>query len=187
MNEKKTLRNELKVRRKFDNPESKAFADGKIVSVFLASEQYHESSSLLIYVSVGDEIDTYGIISRVFADNKSVAVPYCKGKTMEFYEIASLNELIPGAYGIPSVDTENKEPFIPNDGTLCIVPALAFDRSGGRIGYGGGFYDRYLSRYSVSTLGLCYEKCLLESIPLEEHDVRIDCIITENELIKTRR
>ena len=60
MIEKKTLRNELKVRRKFDNPESKAFADGNIVSVFLASEQYHESSSLLIYVSVGDEIYIFG-------------------------------------------------------------------------------------------------------------------------------
>ncbi len=187
MIEKTMLRNELKFRRKFDNLESKAVADGNIVSVFLASEQYLNSASLLIYVSVGDEIDTYGIISRAFADNKSVAVPYCKGKTMEFYEIDALNDLVSGAYGIPTVDPEDKKPFIPNEGTLCIVPALGFDRSGGRIGYGGGFYDRFLSRYSVPTVGFCYNKCLLESIPIEEHDVRIDCIITENELIKTRR
>ncbi len=102
---------------------------------------------------------------------------------MLFYKINSVDDLETGAYGIPTVNPESSNLIIPDSKTLCVVPALAFDKNGTRLGYGGGYYDRYLKKANVTTVGLSYQKCIAEVIPAEEHDIRITKIITENGIL----
>ncbi len=184
---KKELRIHLKSVRKFNDETEKKRIDNLIADRFLNSEIFRNSDSVLIYVSYGSEIDTYGIIRRAFADNKTVAVPYCNGDDMKFYKFNARDEFISGAFGIPTVNTENSLPFVPDNNTLCIVPGLGFDLNGNRIGYGGGYYDRYLCDKSLKTAAPCYEKCLVDHVPAENHDKIVDFIFTENRMINVRR
>lgn len=154
--------------------------DARIMTQLINSDLYKNAELILIFVSFGSETDTKNIIDYSFFCGKRVAVPYCNGNEMFFYEIFSLNELVAGKYGIPTVKTGNNSPVECFDGALCIVPGLCFDFYGNRIGYGGGFYDRFLEKHNVPTVGLTYEKCICNQIPIEKFDKKIDAIITEN-------
>ena len=181
MNNKKSLRQHYKsVRNSISNDEKHIF-DNLIFSSFTSSDYFAAFSTFLIYVSCGSEVDTRNIIDFALKNGKRVAVPYCIGTNMSFYEIKSLDDLIDGAFGIPSADASKALKIIDYSGSLCIVPALSFDDNGNRLGYGGGYYDRFLSLQYIPTLGLCYEKCIADKIPSEHFDVNIDCILTEKQ------
>lgn len=137
-----------------------------------------------MYVSFGSEVDTKGLIEYSLNIGKRVAVPYCNGKNMLFYEIKSLSELSAGKFGIPTVDISGKSPLVSFDKALCIVPGICFDCYGNRIGYGGGYYDRFLSENSVISLGVCYKKCLCSEIESEEFDIKTDYVLTEIGFVK---
>lgn len=184
---KKDLRIHLKNIRRYNDETEKKRIDNLIADRFLNSEIFRNSDSVLIYVSYGSEIDTYGIIRRALADNKIVAVPCCSGGIMEFYKLNAVDDLVPGSFGIPTVDTENKLPFYACGNTVCVVPGLGFDEDGNRIGYGGGYYDRFLSDKSLGTAALCYEKCLVDHVPTERHDKTVDFIFTEKRMLNVRR
>ncbi len=159
---------------------NKSDADRKIAEYFVNSPFFHNFDIYLCYVSVGSEVDTSIIIDSLLSIGKRVAVPHCKIGIMDFYEITSKDDLVKGAYGIPTVDVNKSNKITEFGCSLCIVPALSFDKSGCRLGYGGGYYDRFLSDKSIDTLGLCYEDCISESLPAEEHDIIINSILTEN-------
>lgn len=144
---------------------------------FFVSDQYN---LYLIYVSVGDEADTLNIINYLLNNNKRVAVPVCNDKDMFFYEIRSLDELCAGKFGIPTVNTDLSEKIDEYKDAICIVPGICFDNYGNRIGYGGGYYDRFLSANPVKTVGLCYERCMCNSLPSENFDKSVDYILTES-------
>lgn len=180
--DKKALRRHYKAVRHSITCSEKTFADKKIFDFFVKSRYFNEFSTFLIYVSYDTETDTHNIINYLLQNRKRVAVPYCNGSVMTFYEINSLDDLVSGAFGIPTVNTENATEIKDYSGCLCIVPALAFDRKGNRLGYGGGYYDRFLAANKVATLGLCYDKCLAEELPAESFDVKIDSVLTENTL-----
>jgi 5-formyltetrahydrofolate cyclo-ligase len=158
---------------------NKSDSDRKISEYFINSPFFHNSDIYLCYVSVGSEVDTSYIIDKLLSNGKKVAVPNCKNGIMDYYEIKSADELIEGAYGIPTADIKKSIRITSFDNALCIVPALSFDKSGFRLGYGGGYYDRFLIDKSVFTLGLCYEDCICESLPVEEHDIKINSLLTE--------
>ncbi len=164
--------------------ESKSEFDRRILSIFINSYFVGNHDLFLIYVSVGNEVDTYGIIEYLLKNNKSVAIPFCDGNKMFFCRINSLNELIPGRFGIPTV----RNPIFINEkdltDSLCIMPALSVDLNGNRLGYGGGFYDRFLAENKVETLVLCYERCLSSGIPADSFDVPVKNILTENNFKK---
>lgn len=181
ISEKKVLRQHYKAVRNSITQGEKAAMDKRIFSSFIASEYFNEFSTFLIYVSCAGEADTRSIIEFALKNGKHVAVPYCHGSNMSFYEIKSLNDLTDGAFGIPTVDISNATEITDFRGSPCIVPALAFDINGNRLGYGGGYYDRFLAANKVPTLGLCYEKCIASQIPAESFDIKIDCILTENQ------
>lgn len=154
--------------------------DKQIFKTIVSSDLYLNSRILLVYVSFGSEVDTRNLIEHSLKIGKKVAVPYCNGSNMLFYEIKSKDELIAGRFGIPTVDISDKLPLSSFDNALCIVPGVCFDCNGNRIGYGGGYYDRFLADNSVTSLGICYEKCLCSKIEGESFDVKIDCVLTEN-------
>lgn len=153
--------------------------------MLINSKFYKSADLLLTYVSVGSEADTRKLIEYSIKKGKRVAVPFCKGKEMQFYEIGGLDELIEGKFGIPTVNTGYTLPVNNFENALCIVPGLCFDLYGNRIGYGGGFYDRFLEKHKVPTAALTYERCICSKIPSDSFDVRINRIITENYIKET--
>ncbi len=170
-----------KIRNSVSKAEQKCFSEN-IFSLLINSDVFKSAETILVYVSVGSEVDTSNIIEYSLNNNKKVAVPVCNDKEMFFYEITSSADLCIGKFGIPSVDITQSRKIENFKNSLCIVPALCFDVNGFRVGYGGGYYDRFLSVCNVITLGLCYERCLCSKIPADEFDIPVDYILTENKL-----
>jgi 5-formyltetrahydrofolate cyclo-ligase len=131
----------------------------------------------LTYISTESEIDTRELISRCFALEKTVAVPRITAGEIVFYEIKSLNETGKSKFGILEPVKSTKKAQI-NNSTFCVVPALACNGNGFRLGYGGGFYDRFLSSFSGFSAALCYSYNIIE-IPVEAYDRAVDIVITE--------
>ena len=189
-NDKKALRKEILAKRNIMDAIEKEEKDRKILDEFYESNYYREAKNIFIYISYDSEVNTKGIIKKALRDNKKIYVPRTEFKTrlMDAVEITSLNNLIESEYGIlePSVE----EPHIdPNEIDLIVVPGVAFDRNGGRMGYGAGFYDRYFKKISkdnmkkVIKLALAYDFQILEKIPMNEQDVPVNYIITETKFI----
>lgn len=183
INNKKQLREQYKLIRNSICDKAKTQADSLIFNQFINSDLLSDFDVFLCYVSVNSEADTIQIINYLLKCKKKVAVPYCCGSEMNFYEIDSIDDLIDGAYGIPTVDIGNHKKTEDFSNALCIVPALSFDLNGNRLGYGGGYYDRFLSKNNVRTLGIAYNKCLTNNLPFEEHDKTVDMILTDKGFI----
>lgn len=179
--EKKLLRRRYRSVRDSLSPELQARCKELHLSRLLELEQYRNADTVLCYYSVGSEADTAGIIRRALQDGKTVACPVCGSsrREMTFRCIASPDDLVPGSYGIPEPQTD--APPVGDDrmhSSICIVPALSFDASGGRLGYGGGYYDRFLSGYSGFSVGLCSPCCKSdEPLPRDSFDVRVDLVL----------
>ena len=157
---------------------------GLIIDRLKKSDIYKTSENVFLYMSYNREVDTYMLLSQCFMDGKKVYAPKVLSKTqMEFYCLSDENDLVSGYMGImePS-DVCDKAKI--RDG-LFIMPGLAFDYDFHRIGYGGGFYDRYLSEDNTFIkAALAFDFQLLESIPYEEHDLKPDYIITQTQFIR---
>lgn len=146
--------------------------------------EFKRADKIYTYVSMDNEIDTIMLIDYSLSLEKRVFVPRVSGRDMEFYEISDISELSPGYMGIYEPDINGKEPDYSKSGFMC-MPGLAFDRSYNRIGYGGGFYDRYLSvENKLYKAALAYEAQLLENIPAQDSDVRPDMIVTEENIYR---
>lgn len=156
----------------------------QIFEQLITVPEFKRADRIYTYVSMDNEIDTIMLIDYSLSIEKRVFVPRVSGKDMEFYEISDISELSPGYMGIYEPDINGKEPDYSRTGFMC-MPGLAFDRSYNRIGYGGGFYDRYLSvDNKLYKAALAYEAQLLESIPAQDGDVRPDMIVTEESIYR---
>ena len=156
----------------------------QIFEQLITVPEFKRADRIYTYVSMDNEIDTIMLIDYSLSLEKRVFVPRVSGKDMEFYEISDISELSPGYMGIYEPDVNGKEPDFSRMGFMC-VPGLAFDKSFNRIGYGGGFYDRYLSvENKLYKAALAYEAQLLESIPAQDGDVRPDMIVTEENIYR---
>ena len=169
--------------------EIKAQRDEAIAAQVRRLWQYQSNRILLIYVSTDIEVDTIRIINQALEDGKKVAVPRCVPDTrnMEFYYIDSVDELSPGMFGVlePSVCAERL--YQERDGGLCIVPAFSYDWNGYRLGYGKGYYDRFLSRFEGNIVGICYSDCVQRSLPHGRYDRPVELLVTEKYLRRTVR
>lgn len=142
------------------------------------TEQYRRAEAIFIYLAFNQEVRTRSIIERAWAEGKRVAVPKIVGGEMRFIRFASFDELGAGYFGIP--ESRQDGPACEDGAALVIVPGLAFDRRGHRLGYGGGYYDRYLAGHpGHPTLALCYDFQLVEEIEAEEYDVPVDVVIAD--------
>ncbi|MBR7008583.1 MAG: 5-formyltetrahydrofolate cyclo-ligase [Ruminococcus sp.] len=181
---KKELRALLKNERSIIPKDKKAIWDNSIAEKLLQSEYYKACRELLIYVSFDIEVDTIKIISHALGE-KQVYCPKCFGDTniMEFYRITSLDDLKKGKYGILEPDTSSGATNSFSADSLCVVPGLSFDNNGHRLGFGKGFYDRFLSDFAGTAIGICYDSFVKESLPTEEFDKCVDHLITEQRII----
>ena len=160
--------------------------DVEIASRLLCSMEYMSAKTLLIYVAKSGEVETKDIISAAFALKKQVAVPKCEGQgIMNFYLINSFDDLKAGFKGILEPDTDKCVKLESFDDSLCVVPALSFDPKGNRLGFGGGYYDRFLENYTGIPAGLCYQSFMKWDIPTEGHDIPVDILVTDRFLRHT--
>jgi len=145
-------------------------------------KEFNAARNIMVYCSVEREPDTHMIAQAALSTGKTVAFPYCyRGGIMQARIVRDLSELKPSMLGIPAPSDE--APMIsPEELDLIIVPALAYDYSGYRVGYGGGYYDRYLSGVRAYTVGIARERLMMEKLPKEKHDVPVKCVITESEI-----
>lgn len=175
---KDILRNLFKLNR--DAVDNKTELSEKICQTLFKSDEYRNCESIFLYASCGSEVCTDSIMHRAFADGKRVAFPRCidKNGNMKFYYINSSSELILGYYGIKAPPTHT-EAYFGNENTLCIVPGLAFSIDGYRLGYGKGYYDRFLSEFKGVSIGLCYDVCLCKTLPTDEYDKKVNYLITD--------
>ncbi len=149
--------------------------------------QYRKNAVLLTYVATPIEVDTRNLIRQALADGKKVAVPRCVPGTrsMEFFFIDSLDELQPGAFGVLEPDPSIHEKLADLSSGLCLVPAFSYDWQGYRLGYGKGYYDRFLSRFGGDIIGICYSDCVQRSLPHGRFDRPVDLLVTEKYLRRT--
>lgn len=179
---KKSLRKKYKKLRA-DMPEDvKSSKDRAILEKITSLPSYRSCNLLLTYVSTDIEVDTIGLISRALADGKAVAVPRCdddKGK-MTFYEIRSFDDLEPGYFSVMEPVPGKCREVKAFDGAFCVIPALAYDRFGYRLGYGKGYYDRFLSAHpELFKVGIEYCCCMETSLIHGKFDVPSDIVVTE--------
>lgn len=186
MTDKAALRSLMKQKRAELSAGERAAADEHICRRVLASRPYAECSELLVYVSSGTEVSTEGIISAALAAGKRVFCPRCLDSSgiMSFYRVMSTDDLESGSFGIMEPASHCAE-YLPEGKALCITPALAYDRRGNRLGYGRGYYDRFLSGFEGFILGIGYDSSVTDSLFGDSYDVPVDMIITENREIIT--
>ena len=179
---KQNMRTEARQRRLNMAAEEKAAADRAIADNVARLRQYSFCHTVLVYVSTPSEIDTFGIIERCLRDGKRVAVPRCVPGTrdMVFHYIDGCHQLSPGAFGVlePAADMEvfNLENC---SGVLMLLPALVADHFGYRLGYGKGYYDRYMSRFGGSSAVICYDADVVRRLTHGKFDVAADVLVTD--------
>ncbi len=146
--------------------------------------KWRSAKTVLLYHAVGSEIDTSLLISSALTENKTTLLPVTIDKSGEMGVgiITSVDNLSAGHFSIPEPELDATFDFSKID--LVIVPGVAFDNSGGRLGQGGGYYDRFLARCNAIKIGYCFNNQISDSIiPSETHDIKMDYIITEREVI----
>lgn len=184
--QKKLLRTEFKQIRDNIPLKEKTAADKKITATLLDSDEYKGCSTILSYVSMGSEADTYTLIVQALKDGKQVAAPRCddnNGK-MTFYVINSLEQLKTGSFSVMEPIPEKCSILANFDNSICIVPGLAFDEYGYRLGYGKGYYDRFLSEHNkIFKIGIGYSCCIVSELVSDAYDVPADLVITEKNTI----
>lgn len=149
---------------------------------FLSLPEFEAARTVFLYVGVFPEPDTAPVIEAALAAGKAVALPRVSGKgVMEARLIGSLSELSPGAWGIPE-PPESAPVISPGDIDLVLVPGAAFSEDLCRLGRGGGYYDRYLALTPALRVAIARER-LLTPVPAEEHDLKMDMLVTEDRVI----
>ncbi|MDK2877872.1 MAG: 5-formyltetrahydrofolate cyclo-ligase [Thermoanaerobacteraceae bacterium] len=153
----------------------------KIMSRLFSLSEFRGAKTIMFYVDAGNEVKTRDGITKALSEWKRVVVPKVKkGYGLLAIEIKSLDELSPGTFGI--LEPAGEKGISPEEIDLVVVPGVAFDKKGNRMGYGAGYYDSFLPklRPEVKKVAIAFEMQVTDSLPAEEHDVKMDLIITEN-------
>lgn len=188
MTEKQKLRKIFMDMRDHMTEEDLQHKNQLIYEKLVHSTLYHQCKSIFTYVSMGNEVDTKKIINQGLMNGKIIGVPkvYPKKKEMIFSKIESLDELVPGHFNVLEPREECIQLLESNQDTLLLVPGLIFDKNKNRIGYGGGYYDRYLAtiKGALKIIGVGYDFQLIDCIPSDPYDVPLDAIVTDKQWIK---
>ncbi|MCL1859519.1 MAG: 5-formyltetrahydrofolate cyclo-ligase [Oscillospiraceae bacterium] len=193
--QKNDLRAELLENRRSILPEIREEWDRKISNIFLGSISYRFCDIILIYASTKDEISTSSIIEHSLTNKKIVACPVSNpaDNTMSFKTINSTDELYSGSYNIlepPNINPDFRDFFNSNITggkrpplAVCVIPCLSYDPDGYRMGYGKGYYDRFLPTFEGTKIGLCYSEFKANKLPKGKYDIKLDVVITEKGVV----
>ncbi len=180
--EKKKLRKELLALRSEIIGEERKKAEDAVVSKLLSLASFRFAETVLLYHPIKGEINVLPIAEAAIRAGKQVAFPLCdtESSTMTYHIVSDLSDLKTGSYGIP--EPSNELPlYLPSKdkNDLIIIPAVCFDRQGYRIGYGKGYYDRYLNDFGGTAVGVTFDKLLRQSVPRGRFDKHVSLIVTE--------
>lgn len=185
MNKKEIRQQMLQKRNCLSGDEQKIYSD-KIAQFILKSSIYQNCKNICIYQAFRNEVSCDKIMEQAFKEDKNVFVPVTneESKTMEFYQVTKTTEWRNGAYGISEPVLSDTTPVL-KEPALILMPGLVFDKNKHRIGYGGGYYDKYLSVHTKHTkIALCYHfQIIEENLPFEEHDILPDYIVTDEGIL----
>lgn len=174
--DKKTLRDTIRAQKRAMTDEQIQSASEQLTKCFLATEQYRQAKSVYGYLPYNQEVRTVPILEQALRDGKQVAVPKIYGNEMRFIRITDLTQVAKGYSGIPEPIADG--PLADDPTALVLMPGLAFDKDGHRIGYGGGFYDRFLAEEpNHPTIALCYAFQMLPHLETEAFDKQVDCVL----------
>jgi len=185
---KNAIRKEVLGRRDRIPLELKGIKDSSIKQRLLALPEFLSAQSVLFYASFRSEVETSGIIRESLSMGKRAILPKVdkENHRLQLYEIKSISELIKGYMGIPEPRPSKEGIMILEDIDLVVIPGAGYDYAGNRIGYGGGYYDKLLSGKKKNTpvIALAYEEQLVDAIPAEKHDVKVDMIVMDQRVIR---
>ncbi len=189
--EKQRLRKEVLVRRDKLTTALRVIRSADILQKLFELEAVRSATWIHFYVSCGGEVETTGMIAHALSRGKRVTVPKMEtaSKQLILSEILDpVRDLAPGPKGIPEPKPEALRPVETDTMDLFVVPGVAFDERGNRLGQGAGYYDRLLAGISgrIPIVGLAFELQIVERVPTNDHDIRVDWIITEKRVIKCR-
>jgi 5-formyltetrahydrofolate cyclo-ligase len=185
MSEKKLIRKEMKESLALLTKPYYEHFSNKIAENLYKDEDWVKAGVIGITISKEPEVDTYQIIRRAWEEGKEVAAPKCnpKSKVLSFYKITEFSQLESVFYGLLEPIIEQTIEVKPEAIDLLFVPGLAYTREGFRLGFGGGYYDRYLTNFDGKTLSLAFHFQVIRQIPIEKHDIPVSKIITNDEVI----
>ena len=174
--DKKELRSFIRQRKRAMTEAQIQEKSQRLMELFCASDAYRKASAIYAYLPYNQEVRTVPMVQQAWADGKRVAVPKIYGEEMKFLWITDMSQVDTGYCGIPEPIAD--EPIADDPNALVLMPGMAFDAQGHRIGYGGGFYDRFLEQEpNHPTLALCYDFQMLPHLDSEEHDIPVDSVI----------
>ncbi len=184
--QKKQLRAQVLAKRDALSPTSRAVASAELTRLLLAEPGYQSARAVSAYMGFGTEVDTAAFVAQVLADGKQLALPRIDkaSKSLRLHRVKRLEDLVPGVWGIrePHVDA----PAIALDEIdFVLMPGVAFDNRGARLGYGAGFYDRLLGASVRRALRVtaAFDVQIVDTVPTDEHDQRLDIIISEQRIL----
>ena len=173
---KQELRKSIRQQKRAMTPQQIEEKSAELLRLFTASEAYRNAKTLYGYLPYNQEVRTVPILERALRDGKRVAVPKVYGEEMRFLYLEDLSQVEIGYAGIPEPIADG--PIADDKTALVLMPGLAFDPQGHRIGYGGGFYDKFLSQEPTHpTVALCYDFQVLPQLETEEFDIPVDAVI----------
>ena len=177
MIDKKALRKEISAKKRAMTPAQIESASRRLTELFLNAPAYREARSIYGYLPYNQEVRTWDLLAQALKDGKRVAVPKCwDNSRMDFIWLDDLSAVAPGYCKIPEPVADG--PIADDPTALVLMPGLAFDPQGHRLGHGGGFYDRFLEdEPSHPTLALCYGFQMLDHLETESHDIPVDTVI----------
>ena len=181
LNDKKILRDSALRFRRSLLTEEKSKKDKIIFDKIISNEEFIRAESVLCYYSTKLEIDTINLIKYSLKNNKKVAIPLCLDKEgkMIFKYISSFNDTKDGLFNIKE-PLDSCDTYINNDRSICLVPSLMVDKNNYRLGYGKGYYDRFLSEFNGFKCVLCYKENIVDTLPIYNgFDVKCDLLITD--------
>ena len=173
---KKELRAQVRARKRAMTGEQIREKSEKLTRLLTETEAYRNARSIYGYLPYNQEVRTVLLLEQALRDGKRVAVPKCRGDEMRFIWMDDLTAVEKGYAGIPEPVADGPE--ADDETALVLMPGLAFDREGHRIGYGGGFYDKFLARErNHPTVALCYDFQIFDHLETDEFDVPVDLVL----------
>ena len=174
--DKATLRQQIRLRKRQMTEAEIIQKSEQLLHLFTATQSYRNAKTLYGYMSFNQEVRTLPILEQALRDGKRVAIPKCCGKEMRFIWMDDLSRTEMSSFGIPEPTAD--EPLADDPHALVLMPGMAFDRDGHRIGYGGGAYDKFLAAEpNHPTVALCYDFQMVEKLPTEDFDIPVDMVL----------
>ena len=183
--EKRALRRKYSALRSSFTKEERSEKSKAICENFLSTKAYEHSDTVLLYYSINSEVDTTGLIDVILKSNKRLALPVCRENgEMHFRYISSREDLTKGFFSAPEPKKDCEE-YTSARHPICVIPAIAFDKQGYRLGYGKGYYDRYLTDPSIVKVGFVYDELFVDTLPRGRFDIACDLVITPRGVFNT--